>query len=188
MKLHAIPCQWRGRSFRLGGWSGSLCSLTEVAEPSGLTVPSPTGKCGALLDMCRDPYRLNPTRVNRDALGEMSAGNAAADRMLRRMVCLCRHKFWLACGYAGVGRGIFPDAFEANRYFRSHAQGDQDTLCLPRALFAAKTSRRFAEAGAVFIGVFLPSRQMHAWVIEDGRHVDPWDGIWINYQPVAMLA
>jgi len=39
----------------------------------------------------------------------------------------------------------------------------------------------------IFIGVFLPSNTMHAWIIEDGKIVDPYDGIWLNFQPVAAL-
>jgi hypothetical protein len=40
----------------------------------------------------------------------------------------------------------------------------------------------------VVIGVFLPSRAMHAWTIEGNQMADPYDDIWINYQPVAMLS
>jgi len=39
----------------------------------------------------------------------------------------------------------------------------------------------------IFIGVFLPSKSMHAWIIEDGIQPDPSDTMWINFQPVAVL-
>lgn len=64
---------------------------------------------------------------------------------------------------------------------------NQDLLCLPRSIFAATTSKRFKNEGAMFIGVFLPSRQMHAWVIEDQCNSWRDDAIWINYTPVSIL-
>ena len=39
----------------------------------------------------------------------------------------------------------------------------------------------------MFIGAFLPSVQMHAWVIEDGMHADVGDNSWTNYTPVAIF-
>lgn len=39
----------------------------------------------------------------------------------------------------------------------------------------------------MFIGAFLPSVQMHAWVIEDGMPADPHDDNWINFAPVAAF-
>lgn len=63
----------------------------------------------------------------------------------------------------------------------------QRTLCLPRALFAIATSKSFKKKGVGFIGVFLPSRKMHAWIIEDNKNPDPYDDVWICYQPVTAI-
>lgn len=63
----------------------------------------------------------------------------------------------------------------------------QRTLCLPRTLFAVATSKSFKKNGVAFVGVFLPSRKMHAWVIEDNLNPDPYDDAWICYQPVAAI-
>ena len=39
----------------------------------------------------------------------------------------------------------------------------------------------------MYIGIFLPSRNMHAWVIEDNLQTDEWDNYWILYQPLMMM-
>lgn len=28
---------------------------------------------------------------------------------------------------------------------------------------------------------------MHAWIVEDGKQPDPFDDMWINFQPVAAI-
>ena len=45
----------------------------------------------------------------------------------------------------------------------------------------------FNEEGVVFIGAFLPSRAMHAWVIEKGIQPDQRDNIWHQYRPIAAI-
>jgi hypothetical protein len=64
---------------------------------------------------------------------------------------------------------------------------DQDILCLPRSLFVSKTSIEFQNSGAVLIGVYLPSRIMHAWVIEGGAQQDQQDKIWHQFKPIAAI-
>ena len=83
---------------------------------------------------------------------------------------------------------IFENSNQAIVIFREITKDkNQSDLCLPRSFFAAVTSKKFKESGAVFIGVFLPSTSMHAWVIEDNIQPDFEDNIWFNYQPVAVL-
>ncbi len=60
----------------------------------------------------------------------------------------------------------------------------QKRLCLPRAVFTASLSKRFKKHGTLFIGAFLPTSHLHAWVIEDGMHADIFDKQWIQYTPV----
>jgi hypothetical protein len=82
----------------------------------------------------------------------------------------------------------FANATEAINFYRNCSfKKNQNELCLPRALFAASLSKRFRENGVIFIGVFLPSTSMHAWIIEDGAQADPLDNMWINFKPVAAL-
>ena len=82
---------------------------------------------------------------------------------------------------------IFDSTEQAILYFRSLYPKEQQNLCMPRSLFAACASKTFKKEGAIFIGVFLPSRAMHAWIIENGKQTDPFDHIWICYQPVAVM-
>lgn len=63
----------------------------------------------------------------------------------------------------------------------------QRNLCLPRSVFAATTSKKFKEKGVLFIGVFFPSKQLHAWVLEEDYCGWEKDYIWINYTPVAIM-
>lgn len=179
-----------GSSFQLCGLSGTLFALGERdsrPRPScGVTL-----KIRNALDRCENPYLLSaPADELHQVLSSPLAPKAAerAIRFVDRLIWLSRRQFLCARLYASWRVPLFATAREAILFFRQHAKGDQEVLCLARALFAAKTSRRFAEQGAVVIGVFLPSRAMHAWVIEGDDLSDPYDGIWINYQPVAMLS
>lgn len=83
---------------------------------------------------------------------------------------------------------IYNDAQQASWVFQQCTKGKkQKLLCLPRSVFIATTSKRFKEHGTMYIGIFLPSRNMHAWVIEDNLQTDEWDNYWILYQPLIMM-
>jgi len=104
----------------------------------------------------------------------------------RMLVRVCRASFGLARFIASFRLPVFNNATEAILFFRQMLPGQmQQNLCFPRSLFAAATSKNFRTGGVLFIGVFLPSRSMHAWVIEDAIQPDPYDNMWINFQPVA---
>lgn len=98
---------------------------------------------------------------------------------------LCKHFFLLARLFLYIRIPIYKDAGEANQQFYAifpHAR--QRELCMPRAIFTASLSKRFKHHGALFIGAFLPTTQLHAWIVEDGMHADINDTIWIQYQPI----
>lgn len=83
---------------------------------------------------------------------------------------------------------LYEDALQASWVFQQVTQMElQKLLCLPRSIFIATTSKRFKEYGTMYIGIFLPSRNMHAWVIEDNMQTDEWDNYWILYQPLIMM-
>jgi hypothetical protein len=177
-------------SLRISGLSGTLFSFGGYHSS-----PRPSRdvalKIRNALERCENPYLLPaPADETQQAPSpplDPEAEKRAA-RFVGRLIRLSRRQFFCARLYASWRVPLFATAREAILFFRQHAKGDQEVLCLARALFAAKTSRRFADYGAVVIGVFLPSRAMHAWVIEGDDLADPCDGIWINYQPVAMLS
>ena len=60
-------------------------------------------------------------------------------------------------------------------------------LCLQRAFLSSKISRGFIDNGVIFIGAFLPTGDMHAWIIENGKQPDYDDRGWVNYRPLLAF-
>lgn len=108
----------------------------------------------------------------------------------KSLTWLCRHCYPIAYWTSKVvSLNAFANAQQAILFYRHiyPSAEEQRRLCLPRAIFAATTSRNFKKRGAMYIGAFLPSTQMHAWIIEDNQQPDMWDNEWICYKPVYML-
>ena len=83
--------------------------------------------------------------------------------------------------------GIFETTTEATQIFCKVNPTNQNKLCLPRSIFAMTTSKSFKKKGVLFIGVFHPSRHMHAWILENGHNTYRYDNIWINYKPIGVI-
>lgn len=136
---------------------------------------------------CDNPYNLvSPLAdIYKTEFCEM---DKVSEQISRRLIQLTKLNFWLAIRYASFGRQNCTNAIQAIRLFRRlYPSSIQEELCLPRAVFAARMSQRFKESGVIFIGVFLPTRSMHAWVIEDNIQPDENDTIWTNFNPVAAI-
>lgn len=103
------------------------------------------------------------------------------------LVVLCTRCYPIAYLLSHLRMSIFSDAGDANLAFRKIIGGKQNLLCLPRAIFIATTSKKFKKHGTMFIGCFFPSRNLHAWVIEENMHADIFDKYWILYTPVAKM-
>ena len=185
--FHHLTCLQEEKHFRLSGFTGALHALTipDAAVPS-LPKGSPA-KLERCLALCDAPYLLAPLHTADESADTFVGKRAYRVTLASQAIWLCRRQFYLARLWASFRMPCFDTAAEAIRFFRDHVTGDQSILCLPRALFAAKTSRRFIADGVLFIGVFLPARSLHAWVIEGGSLADPCDDAWINYRPVAAL-
>jgi hypothetical protein len=110
------------------------------------------------------------------------------NKYIYRLSLLCDKSFYLAKLYSNYRSKDFENSTQAIEYFKSieHLK-EQNTLCLPRTLFAASKSKLFKEKGVIFIGIFLPATTLHAWIIEDGCQPDREDIIWTNYQPIAAI-
>lgn len=166
-----------------------MCPLTgDLLEDSASFSPSTRLplKLVSALALCDSPYNLHQSPPQESLVAGQEA--ELPRRILFRLINFCAANFFLARVYSGVNRSVFDNAAHAIAFFRSVVPGQQQrNLCLPRALFAAKTSRAFATSGVVFLGTFLPSRLMHSWVIEAGCQPDPRDDIWTQYRPVAAL-
>jgi hypothetical protein len=141
-------------------------------------------KVKTCLACCTNPYLLKKTSV------QLHPSNSCFFLIwyVKSLVWLCKYSFLIGRIWSRLGFGYFVTSEEAIQFFRKCFSGSiQNDLCYPRTLFAASMSKKFKENGVIFIGVFLPSNTMHAWIIEDGKIADPYDGIWLNFQPVAAL-
>ena len=108
----------------------------------------------------------------------------------RLVVFVCKKSFWFAKFFALIPFSIFNDTKTSIEVFRAifPDKNMQTQLCLPRVIFAISTSKSFSYNGVCFIGVFLPTKRMHAWIIEDGFNPDSFDDEWIHYSPVCLIS
>jgi hypothetical protein len=187
MKLYNIGLHKKSSTFIISSFSGSLIEILADYRKPETTL---TKKITKSLHFCNQPYSLNIRLIEPESTkAELEFNSPLLSKRASQVVYLCRaNLFWLAYKYISFLKPSFEDSSQAIAFFRRQVySAPQDSLCLPRSLFAASASRRFAEAGVLFIGVFLPSRSMHAWIIEDGRQPDIDDSMWINFRPVAAF-
>jgi hypothetical protein len=182
LKIRVLPISEKDAYYFFEPFSGLLLSKP---RKSTFQNTRDNTKLNSYLGLNNQPYKLSSTSY------EIMSFNTG-DFLLRFYAILLtkiiRFNFFLGRVFAKLGYRYFSDSKEAIAFFRKYiCPGQQNDLCLARTLFAAATSKKFKENGVIFIGVFLPSKSMHAWIIEDGAHTDPHDGIWINYQPVAAI-
>lgn len=139
------------------------------------------------IETIKDPF-LMPKRKKKE-YWKSTWSHRLITLWARFLTLICAHCYPIAYLCSHLRIPIFENAADASTFF-FHVYPDfkrQQVLCLPRAIFIATTSRRFKKYGAMFIGVFLPTVRMHAWVVEDGMCADIYDNQWIYYQPVAMM-
>lgn len=177
-----MPVHFQGDIYFFEGITGSL--MRRPARPSDAVVSEVTGIAGGRLREVTDPFllkeRQRPTAPKRISLGVRLYASI--------LTWLCRHAFPLGRLWAKIPLRCYADAGGATEvYYQLYPGEQQKDLCLPRAFFARSASRRFRRHGAMFVGAFLPSVQMHAWVLEDGMHADYHDNNWVNYAPVAIF-
>ena len=175
-----LPHIFRGQIFRFNRWLGWL------------TAQETTGNQALILSI-EAAKRLLPVEnpfLTKQAYEPETAviPSKFAKSYARILVFLCRHAYVVAHLFSYLRFGLFPNAVSAADAFRIATKGEkQNLLCLPRSIFIATTSRRFRSCGAMFIGVFLPSHNLHAWVIEDNIVADRHDKYWTLYTPLLMM-
>jgi hypothetical protein len=131
------------------------------------------------------PYALPPVEFT---TAETFSKSRTAILYAKFLTCLLKLQFSFGRICLFFNRPCFTHTKEALSFYRKNIYPNkQNDLCLARCFFAAATSKSFRKNGVLFIGVFLPSKSMHAWILEDGAHTDPQDHIWINYEPVAAI-
>ncbi|MEZ4755339.1 MAG: hypothetical protein R2817_00770 [Flavobacteriales bacterium] len=134
-----------------------------------------------------NPYLLKPHSENLERHIQISIATKLYAHLL---VLSCRHSFILARLIAHLAPVRFENTSASIEIFhRLYSSAlHRRTFCLPRTLFAISTSKTFAHSGTGYIGAFLPSKKLHAWIIENDINPDPKDDIWICYQPVAQIS
>lgn len=178
MPYFSIPIQFQGKTYKIIPCLGLLLEK-KTYRPKRIM-----SKKAYLLDCVNNPYLLVPT----DLKYEKRDFNVYIRLYANSLVWLCKYCYPIAYLLSHLRLNVFNDGAEASIAFRRIINNKpQKLLCLPRAIFIASTSARFKEYGAMFVGVFLPTRRMHAWVIEDGSHTDYFDNEWICYRPVCMM-
>ena len=130
----------------------------------------------------------NPYALQQIQTFNSSISNSFAKFYARLLVILCKKSFLVAYIVAKLRLPIFKNAEESVAFFRAlYSAKEQRDLCLPRSLFVSSTSKQFKNNGYLFIGVFLPTTQMHAWIIENNAQPDKIDNNWTLYKPVAVI-
>lgn len=180
--MQRIPLEFKGSDYFFEKLIGSL--MKRQGGAGIYKEPSLSSKSALALSQVRDPYLLKERHCPMSP-EKISFGVRLYAKIL---TWLCKKAFPLACLWSKVTLRCYPDAGVATAVYYKIYPGDQQRdLCLPRAFFARSTSKKFKGHGVMFVGAFLPSVQMHAWVIEEGMHADVWDGNWINFAPVALF-
>lgn len=183
MKFYNFPIKYEGNTFFFNRLLGVLLSSKEYKEKTKKGTPE--------LVKTNYQYVINPYLLDtHNNFIEYKNVPFVAKIYAKLIVFISKHSFFVASLLTKIPFIKFTDSKQAIAIFtKVYPSPDQhQTLCLPRTLFVIATSKSFKKNGTAFIGVFLPSRKMHAWVIESRYNPDPLDTFWILYQPVIAIA
>jgi len=184
MKWVPIPIKRENLAFFMCPWTGTLLVERDQDVEKHIEIPS---KLKQILTACDYPYSLQPNS-NFQEKWDIQHKDRNCQKYANTLLKLCRINLFMARLYSSFASISFPNSRTAISYYRDNMNNlDQAKACLPRSLFALKTSKEFRTSGALIIGIFLPSRAMHAWIIENNMNADPLDKIWTSYQPVAAI-
>jgi hypothetical protein len=183
MKFLNLPIYYKGNTYYFNKITGLLLYRNAYNEKK---------KNNSTYELIESNYQLilNPYLIK-------SCGNKLqiqkipylAKLYAKSLVFTSKYSFYITCVLTKVPLIKFSTSQYAveifNKIYSDPLQ--QKTLCLSRTIFVIATSKSFKSNGTAFIGVFLPSRKMHAWVIESGCNPDSSDEIWLSYQPVVAI-
>jgi hypothetical protein len=162
--------------------TGSL--ILHKENPARTTeFPSLVARC---LVGCIDPFTLK-RELPPATISLSESIHYQCKKKLANIVRLSKVSFFLTRTYAGYHHNLFNRSSDAFFWLNSRTDLFAESDCLQRSLFVAKTSKSFKERGVLFVGVFLPTYQMHAWIIEESVQPDETDRLWINYRPLLAM-
>jgi hypothetical protein len=135
------------------------------------------------LDLCDQPFRCEP--ISASAI-DISSNLKSIERSYRILCFLRQKSYFLSLLYASFQKGLFKTTKESMSAVLQlpENQINRHLLCLPISLMAIKLSKSFSKNGVLMIGAFIPTGDMHAWVIEDESQVNFYDRYWINFHPL----
>ncbi len=177
-----LNCIFRGKSYRFNDVAGWLISKKTSKPNQVLILDTPNEKAETILEYINNPYNTRPCpplkRIKISSLIRLYA---------KSLIWFHKHFYPGIYIFSKIHLSIFENSVEAADAFCQIHPANQKVLCMPRSIFIATTSKSFKQDGALFIGAFLPSRHMHAWIIENGVNVYRNDFIWINFTPICMM-
>lgn len=140
-------------------------------------------KCKITFEIIKNPFLIQKKEI---------AIRLENKRWIKLYAKLCvwmyRHFYFGLFILSHLRLNVFESSLDAtNEFCRIIGEEQQRNLCLPRSIFGATTSKRFKKEGVLFIGVFPPSRQLHAWIIEGNYSGWNHDYLWINYTPISIM-
>lgn len=178
---------FKGKAYRFNRFLGVLTCSSKGSRHSHTIKAHLALDKVRCLDAITNPFLMKPSKMKE--VVRQKEPNKKARLWAKILTWLCAHCYPFAYLCSRLRLNLFDNAGEASQFYYSVYPSfkRQRMLCLPRAIFIATTSRRFKKHGMMFIGAFLPTVRMHAWVIEDGSNPDVYDNQWICFQPVMMM-
>jgi hypothetical protein len=185
MKYYELPHTFDNSLWSICPYTGSLIKEYNGKYRKNKNIPQ---KVSEALEYCNNPYLLGPNidyRISSKNKILLEKLKLMHDRLLK----INNNRFFITRLYSSLKQIMFDNTSEAILNINSLSiQIDlKHQLCLQRAFLAAKISESFQEKGVLFIGAFLPTGDMHAWIIENGVQPDYEDNGWINYRPLIAF-
>jgi hypothetical protein len=137
------------------------------------------------LDLCNDPFKCKPSLpVEIDIQNSIKS----LEKSYKFLNLLRQKSYYLSLLYVGYSRGLFRDSREAMAVVLQLCSNHTDyyQLCLPISLMTIKLSKSFKKNGVLIIGAFIPTGEMHAWIIEGDSQINFHDRQWINFHPLLV--
>ena len=171
------------------GWTRSKSTAYANEIPSTVSFTKAPNKCNVNIDNVNYPYKIKAkdTFVSHNEIGGSHYPSKFIKSYAKLLIWLSRHFYPLLFIVSFLRLNIFENGEIASDIFKSIHPKNQNILCLPRSIFIATTSKSFASDGTLFIGAFLPTHSLHAWVMEKGQNVCSYDKYWTNFVPLSIM-
>jgi hypothetical protein len=178
-----LPTFSHGYYWEISGVTGSLLRFHERSKEKKIK----SKEIVSALELVNNPFSCyKPKAIDFDVPQCLKDDlNVMHNRLLK----ISSSRFMTSLIYANIRREIFDtteQAFSVISKIDSQTK-NRDKLCLQRSLLAAKTSKSFKDKGVLFVGAQIPTKDMHAWIIEDGGQPDYEDRNWVNFRPLLAV-